>query len=329
MLSKNCQRHLPFIAAFYVILLLGCQHDPQTVKINSFNDITDIPALYAMERDYFADQGLELNNRNVETGVEAIDLLSGGKLDIVAISSYVYVQALLDGYDLKMLSIYGTSYSAQSFLVSTESRIRQAEDLEGKVLGLNKNTQYELYWDNMVTFYNLDRDRTTVIDTSGKEILELFSRGEVDAVITAEPERSSLLAALPELITEIPVDEFMRSNILYVTTSDYIKTNPDLVEDFLKAIHRGMKDFQHLNSQSISVLKQITQLSEEALRFVFTIAQFELVLDQMVLITMDNQLQWLQRNHYTDYGGAFPFMDTIYFDGLEAVHPEAISIVRE
>lgn len=328
MFSADHIKYYVVIIAFFVFSCTGCQREPQTVRVNIFKKLMDMPITYGSHQDYYLDENLQLEYHEVTGGDEAVELLSRGELDIGAMSSYVFVQSVLDGYDLKMLSVYGISYSGIHLMASEESGISRPGQLEGKVIGFDRNTQYELFFENMLVYYGLDKTQIKTLDTRGRESVELFKNGELDAIIKGEPDHSILLKTFPGEVMAIALDEFMRYNVVYVSSSDFIDKNPDLVKGFLKGANRSTAELSDISSEHMSDLIEATKLPENTLRYALGLVRFELVLDQMLLVTMENQLQWLQDNGYTENQGEFNFLEKIYFEGFDAVKPEANSIIR-
>ena len=56
--------------------------------------------------------------------------------------------------------------------------------------------------------------------------------------------------------------------------------------------------------------------------------QFSLSLDQSLIAAMEDEARWMIKNKLTNEKKVPDFLDYIYEDGLKAIKPEAVSIIR-
>jgi NitT/TauT family transport system substrate-binding protein len=56
--------------------------------------------------------------------------------------------------------------------------------------------------------------------------------------------------------------------------------------------------------------------------------QFSLSLDQSLILAMEDEARWMIKNKLTKENQVPNFMNYLYLDGLKAVKPEAVNIIR-
>jgi NitT/TauT family transport system substrate-binding protein len=56
--------------------------------------------------------------------------------------------------------------------------------------------------------------------------------------------------------------------------------------------------------------------------------QFSLSLDQSLVAAMEDEARWMIKNNMTAEKNVPDFMNYIYVDGLKAIKPEAVNIIR-
>ena len=56
--------------------------------------------------------------------------------------------------------------------------------------------------------------------------------------------------------------------------------------------------------------------------------QFSLSLDQSLILAMEDEAMWMIKNNLTAEKNVPNFLDYIYEDGLKAIKPEAVEIIR-
>jgi NitT/TauT family transport system substrate-binding protein len=113
-----------------------------------------------------------------------------------------------------------------------------------------------------------------------------------------------------------------------VSTGQWIAEHPDLVIRFLKSLALA-EEYAILNPAEAKAIVQ-EQIGVEAayMETVWSQNQFSLSLDQSLVVAMEDEARWMIENNLTTETQVPDFLDYIHTDGLEAVKPEAVNIVR-
>jgi len=56
--------------------------------------------------------------------------------------------------------------------------------------------------------------------------------------------------------------------------------------------------------------------------------EFTIILPQALIVAMEDQARWRIKNKLTEATQVLNYLDYIYFDALEEVKPEAVTIIR-
>ena len=107
-----------------------------------------------------------------------------------------------------------------------------------------------------------------------------------------------------------------------------MENNPEILKSFLKATEKGEEFIQKNREESIDIVCERLKLDKELTASIWSDFNFELMLDQTILITLEDEARWAIREGLIDKKEIPNYLDFIYMDLLENVKPEAITIIR-
>ena len=198
------------------------------------------PLLVAIDRGYFAEEGIEIDLVQAQGGIATPALISGD-LDFSG-SSSAAISAILKGARLKVLYV-GEDRSAYELWVRPD--IRSLEQLKGQQVGVisrGDTTEISLRYvlaqrhlpDDFVSFTPLGATAARIASlTSGTFAAAVIDGGESSDIEALE--KSGKLRMLIDMHAEV------RMALSGFATSDALITrNPDLVRRTMRAIYKGI-----------------------------------------------------------------------------------------
>ncbi len=84
----------------------------------------------------------------------------------------------------------------------------------------------------------------------------------------------------------------------------------------------------HHPEEAKAIVKKRLNYDDSYISSVWPQHRFRLSLDQALIIAMKDEAQWMMNNQLTSERTIPDFANYIYTDGLKAIKPEAVSIVR-
>lgn len=108
--------------------------DLKTVKIALVSQTFSIPI--AEREGFFAKHGIKTETIALATGTETIAAVKGGSADIAYADTFAGVNAIHNGFDIKLVGGANHTSPAVSYLVRSDSNIKTPADLKGRTLGL-------------------------------------------------------------------------------------------------------------------------------------------------------------------------------------------------
>jgi NitT/TauT family transport system substrate-binding protein len=107
-----------------------------------------------------------------------------------------------------------------------------------------------------------------------------------------------------------------------------VNSDRQAVECFLRALKKAESYARQRPEQSQEIVSSATGLDRASLKELWGGFDFRLSLDQTLLLGMESEARWAIREKLVENRALPNFLDFIYFDGLEAVYPEAVLITH-
>ncbi|MEE8481005.1 MAG: hypothetical protein V3T59_07170, partial [Desulfobacterales bacterium] len=77
-----------------------------------------------------------------------------------------------------------------------------------------------------------------------------------------------------------------------------------------------------------NIVSQRLKLDKELVVSIWDDFKFQLMLDQAIIITLEDEARWAIDNNLTDATEVPNYMNYIYFDALEEIKPKAVTVIR-
>jgi NitT/TauT family transport system substrate-binding protein len=112
-----------------------------------------------------------------------------------------------------------------------------------------------------------------------------------------------------------------------VCRSDWIANNTQTVKNLLNALYQSEQYYQNNPIQAQSAIQQYLNLTNVD-PITWSNTEFTLSLEQSLVVAMKDEAQWMINNHITNQTQVPNMVDYIYTDGLKAVKPDAVTIIK-
>jgi NitT/TauT family transport system substrate-binding protein len=218
------------------------------VQLSFLKQSLDAPLIIAMDKGYFAEEGLNVTYERGFGNTDTISKLGTGKFDIAFSDMYNTMDFNDKNPNDKIMAVAVTQNRAPFAVISfKDSGISTPKDLEGKKMGAPAGDGPRNLFPLFAEQVGVDPDSVEWITMEPKLRESFLLQGQVDAITGFSP------SALPTLLkagkTEDNINVFYYSengldfygNAILVKDV-FAKENPDVVAAFIKAYLRGMQD---------------------------------------------------------------------------------------
>jgi NitT/TauT family transport system substrate-binding protein len=229
------------LLALILIGLVGCSRPAIRLPMGFVANVQFAPWYVAVERGYFAEEGLEIVfDYSWET--DGVRLVGAGELPFAIASGDQIILARSQG--LPVLTVASWWQRFPVAVVALEgSGIRQPEDLAGRKMGIPETfgASY-IGWRALATEFEME-DNDVQLEVIGYTQLANLTEERVDAAVVYANNEPVQLEQIGYDFTLISVADYatLVSNGL-ITNEETLQEQPELVRAFVRAFLRGLED---------------------------------------------------------------------------------------
>lgn len=298
----------------------------ETIRIGNIGEFS-LFNLIAQHEGFFEKHGLDAQITEYTSGPPAMAALLKGDEDIAIAAEFVGVSHIFNNPDLRVLSQVSKHYAFQ-MIGRKDKGIQKPEDLAGKTIGVTRKSVGEFFLGRFLILHGLELDDVTLVDLPPAEIITQLQAGTLDAAITFNPPAYTAKKLLGDTIISWPAQGTQRNFALAYSTNTVITAHPDLITRYLRALFEAEQFLKNHDAEARTILVEVMRYDPAYVDHVWPDFSFTLGLDQSLLITMEDQAQFAINNHLTTETRVPNYLSHIYFDALNSIQPERISIIR-
>ena len=293
------------------------------------HSFTGFTIFVATGRGFFQGEGLDVSlDMEYPHGKAALEAVSEGQAALGVSSETPFMHAVLSGRDL---CTFVSMFSGEKHLAIVARRDRgilTAKDLEGRSIGVTLGTNGEYFLDTVLLLNGVSRADTQTVDLKPAEMFDSIVAGRVDAIATWNPQMYRARKTLGEAASVFYAEGLYTVSFLLSARREYARKNQRILEKAARALLKA-SEFIHSNpSESRETVAGYLGIDQSLLQELSAVYHFRPALDQSLLLTMEHQSKWAIAHRLTDRTEVPNYLDFLFANALEAVAPEAVTIIR-
>lgn len=217
-------------------------------------------------KEYFEDKGIKTKFMFFDSGVAANQAFSSNSIDFAEMGYTNGVVALSTGIPVELIWIHEVLGTNEALVVQKDGNIKDITALKGKKVATPFSSTSHFSLLRALNEAGITDD-VTLLDMQTSEIVAAWDRGDIDGAYTWEPTLSTLKENGHVLIDsqEMADKGYLTANIDLVH-QDFAKKYPELVEDYLLALNKGVKFYQEEPEKAAeSTAKELSISKDDAL----------------------------------------------------------------
>jgi ABC-type nitrate/sulfonate/bicarbonate transport system substrate-binding protein len=332
-LRKEFISYLLLIGAGCCVLLSGCEAKkspgpPEKVTIALAAIISSVLVKIADAKGFFREEGLDVTLQPHSYGKIALQSVLDGKADLATVADTPIMFAMMKGAKLSLLATIQTSTRDNAIVARKDRGIASAADLKGRKIGVTLGTSGDYFLDSHLVLNALSRKDVVIVDMKPEDMTDALLQGKVDAVSIWNPLVSNLGKALGERGITFFNESAYKETFDVVSMQTFSRQRPEAVRRFLRALVKA-EDFVTANPQeSQRIISEFCGIDIASLAGIWNDFQFNVSLNQSLLLTLEDQARWAIKNGLTDRRDVPNFFEALNIDGLKSVKPDAVRIIR-
>ena len=326
-----------FLLLFMGLALNGCSSDKpeqyagpiKNLRIGLGKYSSDFSGLLFLAEieGFFKEQGLDITFVRMASGAAAIRALPQGSVDMGIGTEFPFVKEVVQGRNLKVITTVWRGDVL--YIVGLRDRgIQEPSDFRGKKIAFTVGTQQEFFLGRYLLSYGMSLQDITAVNTKPMLLSDLVRSGKVDGAVFPEPALAMARGKLRKNIVFWSVQDEQPTYGLIACRSEFVKSHSDIIKRFLHALRDA--ELYYLNNTQkarIQILGYPVR-KDSFYKDNLPSMSYGLFLDKPFLVMLEDEARWLIERGESYTRDVPNFLEFIYFDGLESVKPEGISIIR-
>ncbi len=282
----------------------------------------------AVNKGYFSNQGLDVQPLIHSFGKAALQSILDGKADFATVAETPVMFSVLKGDKIFVIANIESSNVNNAVLARPDAGIVKAADVKGKRIGFTPGTTSDFFLDSFLTAQGLTRKEITPVPLTPNEMQEALQTGKVEAVSSWNYTLTQIKHQLGAQAVIFYDRQIYTETFNIAAMQDFVQRNPQAITRFLRALIQA-EDFVAKNPQEAQdIMAAAIKVDKELVREVWDAFNYQVRLEQNLLITLEDETRWAMKNKLTDKTVMPNYKDYIHVESLMAVRREAVKLKR-
>ena len=257
----------------------------------------------AQQEGYFQEQGLTVKVINFSTGVEALQALTAGQVDVTTAAAVPTSAAVVKSPALRVVAD-GSRWNGSRIVTRKESGITSLADLNGRSVGTPLGTSAAYFATSVLENAGV---KANLVQVAPSAIVTAATQGNVDATSIFQPYQAQTIAALGDdaVVLKPGTDAFV-DHCLYLTTESAAKDRATDLDAFFTALGAASKDLTDQTDGAVSAVAEATQLDPTLVKSVLSEYDFTLQLQPTLADDLARLGAWAKDNDKIDADATLP-----------------------
>ena len=330
--QQTCKQTLVNFFLFTLVIFFAF---PLTVQASDRIVIGVSPSLtatlniIAKQQGYFAQQGVDVEVRVIESGSKAVAMMLNDELDISESSIFALVAQSFKRKDFKIYTQVSISGNDNMIIARKDRGIRTISDLKGKKVGVLKGGFPQYVLDLILLNAGLDSHKIQVVALDDPDRLyKMLMSGELDAVCLYGGWIDKATKILKENAILFHDEKLVRVTVVHAGKTKTFERHPEL---FLRILKEYIKAEEYVKKNPDTAMKTVAEylkLDISNAKKVWKPTMIHVALEQSLVNDMENLAHWQIDTGLQSNTKIPNFLEFIYFKSLAAVDSKRITIAH-
>ncbi|HEY3275549.1 MAG TPA: ABC transporter substrate-binding protein [Syntrophorhabdaceae bacterium] len=315
------------VCGLLLFVILTGNPGAEPLRVGVAMDIKTALVRIAHGQGFFKKQGIDVVLKEYESGAMAIDDLTADKLDWLTAAEFVFVVQNARHRDLRMAATIGMAADIE-LMIRKDHAIARPADLKGKRVAINRGSMPEFFFYTYLIYNRIPIGSVRIVNLAPSEMVKQMRQGTIDAAVCWPPYTTTMVKQLGPKVARWPVQGGQEYYFTLIAKEGFLKKEPKRTERFMAALAEAESFLLKYPDKAKAVLRDILKQDAEGFLENWSRTFFQLQLTQDLLVLMEREAKWAMRNNLLEKGEIPNYLDFIYFDALDKVKPQAVSIVH-
>ncbi|MDF1790790.1 MAG: NrtA/SsuA/CpmA family ABC transporter substrate-binding protein [Thalassobaculaceae bacterium] len=287
---------------------------------------TGILVWIAKDLGIFEANGVEVEVRHLSSGVEALDTVQNGEVDLGASSEFAFISRAIHDPSLCIFATISASRTIR--LLSRADRVGpRTDELRGKRIGVTFGAASRFFLWQYLTLAGISENEVVLVDLSPAQVTEAMVTGTVDAGIVWEPHVTNIRKQVDVGLVEYADQSDQHYYFTLQGKCDLAERKPDALRRVLKSLVDAERRSIEAAAEARAAFAQRFGLSEEEAERIWNLHTLSVSLSQDLLFLMELETKW-RASSGLDPNSSIDSLERIEAGPLSDVAPNAVQIIR-
>ncbi len=298
---------------------------PESLTIGTYSG--DLSSLFwiAKDREFFSKQGVNVQLKTHESGLESLLELFAGKVDLATVTEFVFVRNIGKRPDIRVLSVVGQTDTLK--VVARRDRgVERISDLRNKRVGLMRNTVADYCFHVLMTLNRIPYEDSQIVDLLPSEQVKAIVKGNIDAAVVWEPFPRQMQTELGDNARSWSAQSGQDFYWILVGTDDTLRKRPSEMCGVLAALALAEGFVKNQRDEAKRIVA--SQVGSNHMPELWQTSRFELSLSRPFVTAMEAEIRWMNSKQQIQGFKMPDLLDFISFDALNSVNPDKIQMLH-
>ena len=252
------------------------------------------PQIVALKKGYFADQGLAVEAKVVQAGIQAAEALTSGSADAAVLGDAPGIIAAASGMPVRIVASYGGGEKMHRLVAAANSGIHMPADLVGKRVAVQMGSSTHGAFLLFLSKNKVDAKDVKLVPLDPSDMPEAMLTNQIDAGVGSEPWPSNIeervkgsyeVATLSGLGNNFP--------LIMLVTDRYAQEHPDAVVASLRATREAVNFMHEQPAEAAALIAEATGVPAARERKVMDTLEWGVVLDEATINSLKQTAEFL------------------------------------
>jgi NitT/TauT family transport system substrate-binding protein len=323
------------LIALVVLLLAACHRDSdkagargQVVNL-AYATLPDTSLVrLALDRGFFAAEGLVVNAKPFAFGKLALASVLGGSSDLATVAETPFVLAIMAGEKLSISAVIASSDRNMAVVASESQGVTLPSDLVGKAIGVPLGTNGEYFLDAFLIARGIEKRSVRIVDLQPDQMLHAIQSGRIAAAVAWNPTLLHMKNSLAGKGRVFDGEDFYTASFCIAGTQDFVSKHPEAMRAFLRALISAEAFMTDNPVQARAMIGKDSGSDEASLATILDAFKFRVGIDKSFLLVLEDEINWVIRSRTTSLEAKPDILGFIDSEALSSVAPERVRYIK-
>lgn len=293
-------RTMAGLALAVLLLLCGCTPEKKQPEVKQLEKVSFCQGGHmallvdmALEKGYFAEEGLEAATMKLGDGKRAMEAFLGGECTFGIMGDPPVVKQAFARDDFAVIASLSNSANTTKILARMDQGIREGKDLKGKRIGVKKGVSSQIFAELYLKKKGIARTEVQFQEMDLKDMPSALMTGDIDAYSSSNMyfmEGKRLLGDRALVLSE---PGFYLANTYLVAKKEALTKNPELFRRVMRVLDKADKYIAQKPQEAITLIARILKLSAADAGKILNEENHTLTLGQRQIDSLNMHAGWM------------------------------------